>query len=259
MPCLIETTLTAGTVFQDTRKPLRVWFLAMWFVTSQKNGVSALGLQRVLGLGSYETAWTWLHKLRRAMVRPGRDRLTGAVEVDEIYIGGREKRARGRETDTKSIVVAAVEKNGRGVGRIRLRRVDDVSAASLLSFVKDAVTPGTEVHTDGWRAYSRLKHAGYRHQVTVIDGGSSPAHEVMPRVHIVASLLKRWLMGTHQGGIQRQHLDYYLDEFTFRFNRRRSNARGLLFHRLAQQAVAIGPAPYSNIINDRASSPKKRV
>lgn len=257
--CGLETTLTAGTVFQDTRKPLRVWFLAMWFVTSQKNGVSALGLQRVLGLGSYETAWTWLHKLRRAMVRPGRDRLTGAVEVDEIYIGGREKSARGRETDTKSIVVAAVEKNGRGVGRIRLRRVDDVSAASLLSFVKDAVTPGTEVHTDGWRAYSRLKHAGYQHQVTVIDGGSSPAHEVMPRVHIVASLLKRWLMGTHQGGIQRQHLDYYLDEFTFRFNRRRSYARGLLFHRLAQQAVAIGPAPYSNIINDRGSSPKKRV
>lgn len=257
--CGLETTLTAGTVFQDTRKPLRVWFLAMWFVTSQKNGVSALGLQRVLGLGSYETAWTWLHKLRRAMVRPGRDRLTGAVEVDEIYIGGREKSARGRETDTKSIVVAAVEKNGRGVGRIRLRRVDDVSAASLLSFVKDAVTPGTEVHTDGWRAYSRLKHAGYQHQVTVIDGGSSPAHEVMPRVHIVASLLKRWLMGTHQGGIQRQHLDYYLDEFTFRFNRRRSYARGLLFHRLAQQAVAIGPAPYSNIINDRGSSPKTRV
>ncbi len=257
--CGLETTLTAGTVFQDTRKPLRVWFLAMWFVTSQKNGVSALGLQRVLGLGSYKTAWTWLHKLRRAMVRPGRDRLTGAVEVDEIYVGGREKSARGRETDAKSIVVAAVEKNGRGVGRIRLRRVEDVSAASLLSFVKDAVTPGTEVHTDGWRAYSRLKHAGYQHQVTVIDGGSSPAHEVMPRVHIVASLLKRWLMGTHQGGIQRQHLDYYLDEFSFRFNRRRSSARGLLFHRLAQQAAAIGPAPYSTIINDIGSSPKKRA
>src|ERR1700730_14524820 len=153
----------------DFKRPLsyaqavRVWFLAVWFVTSQKNGISVLGLQRVLGLCRYETAWTWIHKLRRAMIRPGRDRLTGAVEVDEIYIGSREKSARGRETDTKSIVVAAVEKNGRGVGRIHLRRVEDVSAASLLSFVKDAVRPGTEVHTDGWRAYSRLKHAGYQH------------------------------------------------------------------------------------------------
>ena len=140
--CHGNTSLTAGTVFQDTRKPLRTWFLAMWFTTSQKNGVSALGLQRVLGLGSYETAWTWMHKLRRAMVRPGRDRLTGEIEIDETYVGGPEEGKRGREIEKKSIVVVAAEKNGRGIGRIRLRRVKDVSAESLLDFIRETVKPG---------------------------------------------------------------------------------------------------------------------
>lgn len=246
--CKGETSLTAGTIFQDTRKPLRMWFLAMWFVTSQKNGVSALGLQRVLGLGSYETAWTWLHKLRRAMVRPGRDCLFGVVEIDETYVGGPEEGQRGRKIETKEIVAVAAEENGRGIGRIRLQRIKDVSAESLLPFVQGVVAPGSVVHTDGWRGYSGLAGAGYNHQVTVISRGSDPAHVAMPRVHNVASLLKRWLLGTHQGGIQPQHLDYYLDEFTFRFNRRKSKARGLLFHRLAQQAVEVRPIPYHYLI-----------
>lgn len=246
--CDGESSLTAGTVFQDTRKPLRTWFLAMWFITSQKNGVSALGLQRVLGLGSYETAWTWMHKLRRAMVRPGRDLLTGEVEIDETYVGGPEEGKRGREIEKKSIVVVAAEKNGRAIGRIRLKRVIDVSAESLLAFIRETVEPGSTIHTDGWRGYSGLPAAGYKHYVTNISGGKERAHEVMPRVHKVAALLKRWLLGTLQGGVQQQHLDYYLDEFTFRFNRRRSKARGLLFHRLAQQAVAVDPAPYSSIV-----------
>jgi transposase-like protein len=250
--CDIETSLTAGTVFQDTRKPLRTWFLAMWFITSQKNGVSALGLQRVLGLGSYETAWTWMHKLRRAMVRPGRDQLAGEVEIDETYVGGPEEGKRGRGIEKKSIVVVAAEKNGRAIGRIRLKRVKDVSAESLLAFIRETVEPGTTIHTDGWRGYSGLPAAGYKHRVTSISGGEELAHEVMPRVHNVAALLKRWLLGTLQGGVQQQHLDYYLDEFTFRFNRRRSKARGLLFHRLAQQAVAIGPTPYNAIIHGKS-------
>jgi transposase-like protein len=247
--CHGNTSLTAGRVFQDTRKPLRTWFLAMWFTTSQKNGVSALGLQRVLGLGSYETAWTWMHKLRRAMVRPGRDRLTGEIEIDETYVGGPEEGKRGREIEKKSIVVVAAEKNGRGIGRIRLRRVKDVSAESLLDFIRETVEPGATIHTDGWKSYAGLPVAGYKHRVTFVSGGDEQAHEVMPRVHNVAALLKRWLLGTLQGGVQQQRLDYYLDEFTFRFNRRRSNARGLLFHRLAQQAVAVGPAPYSSIVS----------
>ena len=224
--CEWETTLTAGTVFQDTRKPLRLWFLAMWFITSQKNGVSALGLQRELGLGSYETAWTWLHKLRRAMVRPGRDNLSGEIEVDETYVGGAEEGKRGRGAETKAIIAVAAEKSGRGIGRIRLRRIEDVSADTLITFVRDVVVPGAMIQTDGWRCYNGLAAAGYRRHVSVISDSPDPAHEVMPRVHLVASLLKRWLVGTHQGGIQHPHLDYYLDEFTFRFNRRRSQARG---------------------------------
>ena len=220
----------------------------MWFITNQKNGMSALGLQRALSLGSYETAWTWMHKLRRAMVRPGRDRLIGEIEVDETYVGGPEEGKRGREIEKKSIAVVAAEKNGCGIGHIRLRHVKDVSAESLLGFILEAVVPGATIHTDGWKSYAGLPAAGSKHRVTVISGGDEQAHEVMPRVHNVASLLKRWLLGTLQGGVQQQHLDYYLDEFTFRFNRRRSNARGLLFYRLAQQAVAVGLAPYSSII-----------
>ncbi|MCX6858446.1 MAG: IS1595 family transposase [Verrucomicrobia bacterium] len=208
--CDGSTSLTAGTVFQDTRKPLRTWFLAMWFITSQKKGMSALGLQRALGLGSYETAWTWLHKLRRAMVRPGRDRLSGEIEVDETYVGGPEEGLRGREIETKSIVVVAAEKNGRSaIGRIRLKRVRDVCAESLLNFIREAVEPGATIHTDGWKGYAGLAATGYKHHITAISSGEEKAHEVMPRVHKVASLLKRWLLGTLQGGVQHQHLDYY--------------------------------------------------
>jgi len=247
--CEAEVSVTAGTIFQDTHKPLRQWFAAMWFITSQKNGVSALGLQRVLGLGSYRTAWTWLHKLRRAMIRPGRDNLHGEIEVDETYVGAPEEGTRGRKTASKAIVAIAVEKDGRGFGRVRLRRIRDVSADSLLGFVCNTVEPGSTIQTDGWRGYTGLAGAGFQHQVTVISTGTDPAHVVMPRVHKVASLLKRWLMGTLQGGIQHQHLDYYLDEFAFRFNRRKSKARGMLFYRLAQQAAAIGPTTYLTIVN----------
>lgn len=246
--CQGQTSVIAGTVFEGTRKPLRTWFLAMWFVTSQKHGASALGLQRVLGLGSYQTAWAWLHKLRRAMVRPGRDRLAGPVEVDETYVGGPEEGVRGRETTDKTPVVIAAEARGRGIGRIRLRRVEDVSAERLLPFIQLAVTPGSEVHTDGWSGYTGLRSLGYEHRVTPLKRSGHPAHELMPRVHKVAALLKRWLLGTHHGGVQPSHLDYYLDEFTFRFNRRSSRARGLLFHRLAQQAMATGPAPYHRLV-----------
>ena len=148
-------------------------------------------------------------------------------------------------------MVVAAEKNGRRIGRIRLKRVKDAFAESLLAFVREAVEPGATIHTDGWRGYSNLPAAGYKHRVTNISDGKEPAHEVMPRVHNVAALLKRWLLGTLQGEVQLQHLDYYLDEFTFRFNRRRSKARGLLFYRLAQQAVAIAPVPYSSIVHGK--------
>jgi transposase-like protein len=242
--CDHQTSVTAGTLFQDTRKPLIVWFRAMWYVTSQKNGASALGLQRVLGLGSYRTAWSWLHKLRRAMVRPSRDRLAGWVEVDETYLGGLEEGTAGRGVEDKALIVIAAQADGKRIGRIRMRVIQDASAASLHTFIQDCIEPGSTVHTDGWLGYSGLK--GFDHEVTKIRRRKE-ASGLLPRVHMVVSLLKRWLTGTHQGAVSHKHLPYYLDEFTFRFNRRRSKSRGKLFFRLLQQAAATGPMTYSNV------------
>ncbi len=214
-------------------------------MTSQKHGVSALGLQRLLGLGSYQTAWTLLQKLRTAMVRPGRDRLHGSVEVDETYVGGMEQGVRGRGAETKFIVAIAIEVlSPKGFGRVRMQRVDDVSNASLVPFVCVAAESGSEVHTDGWKGYNGLSKQGYRHRVTNISSSSDQAHVSMPGVHRIASLLKRWLLGTHQGSVAAAHLDAYLNEFAFRFNRRYSGRRGLLFLRLLQHAVVTQPTRY---------------
>jgi transposase-like protein/ribosomal protein L37AE/L43A len=205
--CGRQTSVTAGTIFQDTHKPLTVWFRAIWLVTSQKTGVSAAGVQRVLGLGSYQTAWTWLHKLRRAMVRPGRDRLTGRVEVDETYLGGLEEGVRGRQTERKALIIVAAQEDGPGIGRIRMRRIVDASADSLVPFIQDSVEAGSVVHTDGWLGYEPLGSNGYDHEVTFLKGKKKAPSELMPRVHRVISLLKRWLMGTHQGAVSLEHLD----------------------------------------------------
>lgn len=243
--CGRQTSVTAGTILQDTRKPLRLWFRAMWYVTSQKPGVSALGLQRVLGLGSYHTAWAWLHKLRRAMVRPGRERLGGTVQVDEVYIGGEKPGKRGRGAAGKHLVVIAAEKAGARTGRIRLRRVPDASAKSLRGAITEAVEPGAGVETDGWMGYHGVGTIGYQHDV--IRDTEEVGEHPLPHCHRVAALLQRWLLGTHQGAVRGWHLDYYLDEFTFRFNRRTSRSRGKLFYRLAQQAMAIEPVPESQL------------
>lgn len=248
--CDYQASVTAGTIFEGTRKPLTMWFRAIWWVTSQKTGASALGLQRVLGLGSYETAWSWLHKLRRAMVRPGRDRLSGAVEVDESYLGPTEEGMRGRQTRRKALIVVAAEEDGEAIGRIRMRTVADASSDSLEAFVVDSVEPGTIVHTDGWDGYVNLSSMGYLHAVSKLHRSRETASEVMPRVHSVVSLLKRWLLGTHQGAVSHEHLDYYLDEFTFRFNRRRSRHRGKLFYRLLEHAVQTEPAPYAKLVRN---------
>jgi transposase-like protein len=244
--CNFQTSMTVGTVFQDTRKPPAIWFRAMWYVTSQKNG-SALGLQRVLGLGSYRTAWSWLHKLRRAMVRPSRDRLTSWVEVDETYLGSLEEGTAGRGVEDKALIVIAARADGKGMDRIRMRVIQDASAASLHAFVEQCIQPGSTVHTDGWKGYTGLQKKGYDHEVSPIRGRRKEASTLLPRVHLVVSLLKRWLDGTHQGAVAHQHLPYYLDDFTFRFHRRRSKSRGKLFFRLVQQAVATGPTTYADI------------
>lgn len=243
--CGYRTSVISGTIFQDTKKPLRLWFRAMWHVSSQKYGTNALGLQRVLGLGSYHTAWTWLHKLRCAMVRPGRDRLSGTVDGDETYIGGEKPGKRGRGAAGKVLVVVMVEVTDGKIGRIRLSRVPDASAGSLGGAVTENVEPGSAVRTDGWRGYQGLSQIGYTHEV--IRDTADVGKNLLPRVNRVVALLKRWLLGTYQGGVHRSHLDYYLDEFTFRFNRRTSRSRGKLFYRLVQQAVAIAPVPAKQI------------
>lgn len=257
--CGHQASVTAGTIFHKTHKPLRMWFQVMWWVTGQKNGASALGLQRVLGLGSYPTAWAWLHKLRRAMVRPGRDQLAGEIEVDETFVGGVEEGGGRRHVGKKALVAIAAQVDGKRIGRIRLAVVRDSSADSLLPFVKRSIAPGSTVITDGLPSYLGLKTTGYVHRQRVVQGSGQEADTLLPRVHRVASLLKRWLLGTHQGRVERAHLPYYLDEFTFRFNRRTSRSRGLLFYRLAQQAVAVEPVPFSRLVGGVANPQQEGV
>jgi transposase-like protein len=262
--CQHQSTVTAGTIFEKTRTALRVWLAAAWYLTNQKGGVSALGLQRVLGLGSYQTAWTMLHRFRCAMVRPGRERLGGQVEVDETYLAISDRQNPtspvGKKSHTpKVLVVIAVEMlQPKGFGRIRLRRIARDSAPYVIPFVQDAIEPGAQVHTDGSAAYRCLGELGYGHQRTVMLGSDVPAHVSMVGVHRVASLLKRWILGTHHGSVQPEHLDAYLDEFVFRFNRRASRSRGMLFYRLLQQAVVTDPVTYTDVVNKRPVRSRKK-
>lgn len=252
--CQHQSSVTAGTIFDKTRTPLRVWLAAAWYLTNQKQGVSALGLQRVLGLGSYQTAWTMLHRFRRAMVRPGREQLKGLVEVDETYLAITDRQEPispvGRKSSTsKVLIVMAVEiLQPKGFGRIRLRRIPRESAPYVIPFVQEVVEPGAQVRTDGSAAYRSLGELGYDHQRTVMLGSVVPAHVSMAGVHRVASLVQRWILGTHHGSVQPEHLDAYLDEFVFRFNRRTSSSRGMLFYRLLQQAVLTAPVTYQDVV-----------
>lgn len=245
--CRHQTTVTAGTIFEKTRTPLTTWFEAAWHLTTAKNGMSAMTLQRTLGT-SYRTAWTILQRYRVAMVRIERKPLAGNVEVDETLVGGIEHGGkRGRGTD-KCIVVIAVEiKDTKGFGRVRMRHVSSASGCNLTGFVCDAVAPGSVVFTDGWDGYNDLLIHGYIHNRIVLSDIDDPAHIAMPGVHRVASLLKRWMLGTHQGSFDSAHLQAYLEEFTFRFNRRTSRNRGLVFRRLIEQTVRTGPITCADV------------
>jgi len=239
--CRHQGSVTAGTILDKTRTPLTTWFDAAWHVTTAKNGMSAKTLERTLGT-TYRVAWTILQRFRVAMVRSERERLTGNVEVDETLVGGVKRGAKRGRGSTKSVVAIAVEVlDPKGFGRLRMRNVPDASAQSLVPFVCDVIAPGSTVQTDGWRAYNDLPKHGYTREKTVLSSSDSPAHVAMPGVHRVASLLKRWLLGTHQGSVAPEHLQSYLEEFTFRFNRRNSRSRGLVFRRLLEQAVVTQP------------------
>lgn len=253
--CQRQTSVLVGTVFEGSRLPLLQWFRAAWLITSRKSGVSASTIQEELGLGSYKTAWTLQHKLRKAMVRPGRDQLSGEIEVDETFVGGPRPGKRGRGAANKQIIAIAVEKPTGyvqyGFGRTRMRVIPNARRQSLEDFITDVCEPGSVIYTDGHRGYDHVAELGYTHVVTAISSSEDAAHVSMPAVHRVASLLKRWLLGTHQGSVASQHLDTYLDEFTFRFNRRRSRSRGLLFYRLIQLAVTTRHTDYETIVWSR--------
>lgn len=247
--CTKRVSRTAGTIFQDTRTPLTVWFAAGWYMTADPGGVSALTMQKLLGLGSYQTAWTMLHRYRTAMVRPGRELLSGRVEVDETFLGGEESGPRGRGALGKILVVVAVELlEPKGYGRARMSVIPDASTRSLRPFLLATVEPGATVVTDGWSAYPGACHEWFIHEPHPVAGSGSQAHELLPAVHRVVSLCKRWLMGTHQGRVEPEHAQSYLEEFCFRFNRRHARARGLLFYRLLQNAVHADPLTYRQLV-----------
>ena len=243
--CKYDGSVISNTLFQNTHKPLRLWFQVIWYIVNQKNGVSALGLQKALGLGSYHTAWEWLHKLRRAMVRPNRDKLSGLVEVNEAFIGGGRTGKRGRGSTGKSLVLIAAERRNTGIGRIRLSLIKNVSNSVLLNAIEKMILAGSQICTDGLNSYRGLNEHGYIHLPIVNKNVKD--EDAIEKAHLVASLLKRWLVGTHQGAISHKHLPYYLDEFTFRFNRRKSRSRGKLFHQLIQQSLQIDPIPIKSL------------
>lgn len=239
--------MTAGTIFDKTRTPLTVWFAVAWRMVGDKIGVSALQVQREMELGSVQTAWMMLHRYRSVMVSPGRDRLRGDVEVDESLLGGFEPGVRGRGSLRKVLFAGAIERNPGRFGRVRLSVIPDASTASLAAFLDANVEPGSHVITDGWSAYPAATRGLYEHTATSVAASGRPAHETLPGVHRVFSLVKRWLMGTAQGSVSPEHLQAYFDEWVFRFNRRNAASRGLLFHTLLKQAVEGGPLTYRSL------------
>jgi len=250
--CRKRVSRTAGTIFQDTRTPLTVWFAAAWYMTADPGGVSALTMQKLLGLGSYQTAWAMLHRYRTAMVRPGREVLNGRVEVDETFIGGEEPGPRGRGALGKTLVVIAVElREPRGYGRARMSIIPNAEAQTLRKFLIATVEPGSTVITDGWSGYLGIDKVGYPHDRRSQRAAKALGEDIgklLPGVHRIASLAKRWLLSTHQGAVHIEHLPGYLDEFCFRFNRRRSRSRGLVFYRVLQLAIGHDPVRYQQLI-----------
>ena len=253
--CRHPTTVNAGTIFQDSHLPLRLWFRAIWQVISHLTGPVPWDCS---------VCWVWAAIKQRGLfctscAGPWCDPagINSAVESRWMKLKRRSTPGRkGRGVPSQALVVIAAQEDGRGIGRIRLARIPDGSAKHLHQFIQGAIVQGSCVHTDGWKPYQGLEQLGYQHEVSKLKGQEiSAATELLPRVHRVAALLKRWLLGTHQGAIAPEHLDYYLDEFTFRFNRRTSASRGKLFYRLAQQAVQVSPVPYKVLVGG-ANNPK---
>lgn len=251
--CRKRVSVTAGTIFDKTRTPLTVWFETVWLMTAGKQGVSAAHLHRVLPISSYQTAWTMLSKLRTAMSSAGSGRLTGRVEVDETFIGGPRPGTVGRGAAGKTLVAGAIEVNKHGWGRARLAVIADASAGSLKAFIQANIEAGSTVVSDGWSAYPAALE-GYAHERLNVSASGLPAHHSLPAVHRLFASVKRLLDGTYQGSGTTEHLPEYLDEFVFRFNRRHSSSRGLVFLRLIQRAILSPPVSYQELV--RVPKPK---
>ncbi len=237
--CQKQISVTSGTIFHGAKKPLTVWFKALWWFSTRKSGVNATTLQELLGLGSYRTAWCWLQKLRTCTIFPDRKPLSGEVEADEFYLGGKSSGKRGRGADHKCKVAVAVERQGRKLGRLRMQVIDDCSSAQLLPFAKGNIVDGSRISTDGWKGYNGLEKDFVHHRV--LSAQSENKESVLPGVHLVISLVKRVILGTFQGRFDSKYLQRYLDEYVFRFNRRTSKSPGKRFWRIMQQAVCSPP------------------
>ena len=245
--CEHQQSVTAGTIFHGTRKPLTLWFKALWWFSTRKTSVNATSLKELLGLGSYQTAWCWLQKLRTCTVFPDRSKLSGVIEVDEFYLGGEHSGQRGRGAEHKCKVAVAIERQGRKLGRLRLQVIKDCSADELISFATENITIGSHITTDGWPAYNGLVSKGYDHKA-VVQSKAEEKETVLPGVHLVTSLFKRVILGTFQGRFDPQYLQRYLDEYVFRFNRRSCRSVGKKFWRMMQQAAHSGPVYRRNLI-----------
>lgn len=242
--CGRQQSVTAGTIFHSTKKPLTAWFKALWWFSTRKTGINAIALQELLGLGSYQTAWNWLQKLRTCTLFPDRESLSGDVEVDEFYLGGVRSGKRGRGADNKAKVAIAVERRGQKLGRVRIEVIENCSADQLIPFVQSNVAPNSRVATDGWKGYNGLDNAGYVHQ-KILSGQATNKESVLPGVHLVISLVKRVILGTFHGRLDEPYLQRYLNEYTFRFNRRTSKFVGKKFWRLMQRAA--NSLPITNV------------
>ncbi len=245
--CEHQHSLKAGTIMHSSKKPLKLWFKAIWLFTVSKRGVNAKDLQVQLGI-SYPTAWLWLQKLRRSSLNQERKKLSGNVEIDEFYLGGKKKGKQGRGSENKHKVVIAVEKKkgkkDEFIGRIRLKVVDSCSSEELTKFVKENVNKDAEIYTDKWTGYNHLGRSGYKHTAEIISD-----YEVEYKgLHNTVSLIKRWILGTFQGRTSKEHIQWYLEEYIFRFNRRFWNIVDK-FERAFSLSLAHKPLTYRPIIN----------
>lgn len=245
--CEHQQSVTAGTIFHGTKKPLSVWFKALWWFSTRKSSVNAVSLQELLGLGSYQTAWRWLQKLRTCTIFPDREKLSGDIEADEFYLGGERSGKRGRGADHKCKVAVAIERKGRKLGRLRMQVVDRCSADELIPFATNNIATGSIITTDGWKGFCGLEEAGYVHK-RILQSKADDKDSVLPGVHLITSLVKRVILGTFQGRFEEQYLQRLLDEYVFRFNRRTTKSVGKRFWRIMQQAVASAPLTNKDLV-----------